>query len=41
MDSLYKVEFLKGIIILVAGIQNILKSLLATGNWSKDEGEIG
>ena len=31
----------KGIVTLVAEILNISKSLLATGNWSKEKGGIG
>ena len=43
MANFYEMEFMKGIFMLVKvdEICNILKSLLATGYWSKDKGYVG
>ena len=43
MADFYKLGFMKGIVILVKAdeIYNILKCLLATRYWSRDEGGIG
>ena len=41
MANLYEIGFFKGIVILVAQVLNIFKSLLATRNWSKHKDGIG
>ena len=43
MGDFYKMDFMNGIVILVKvdEMYNILKSLLATGYWSRHEGGIG
>ena len=40
MANFNEIGSAKGIVTLVAEILNISKSLLATGNWSKEEGGI-
>ena len=42
MADFYEMDFMKGIVILVKvdEMYNILKSLLAIGYWSRDEGGI-
>ena len=43
MADFLEIDFVKGIVILVNidEIDNILKSLLATGYWPRDEDETG
>ena len=43
MADFQEMNFMKGIVILVSvdEMYNVLKSLLASRYWSRDEGEIG